>query len=111
MVYVVIDFLKYLWIYMYYIFYDWVKFCLISWIYFVFFSFVVKEFWGVDNILINILLMEIVFFLFIFWINFMKIVFLIVVEEFVCIYMFRYMNKCVIYVKLIINYGLLYLLL
>lgn len=41
----------------------------------------------------------------------MKIIFLIVVEEFVCIYMFKYMNECVIYVKLMINYGLLYLLL
>lgn len=85
------------------------KFCLTSRICFALVSLVVKEFWGVDNT-INILSMEIAFFFFTFWINFMKTTLSTVVEESVCIHTLRHTNKCVIHVKLIINYGLSYLL-
>lgn len=85
------------------------KFCLTSRICFALLSLVVKEFWGVDNT-INILSMEIAFFLFTFWINFTKTTLSTVVEESVCIHTLRHTNKCVIHVKLMINYGLSYLL-
>lgn len=85
------------------------KFCLTSRIYFALLSLVVKEFWGVGNT-INILSMEIAFFLFTFWINFTKTTLSTVVEESVCIHTLRHTNKCVIHVKLIINYALSYLL-
>lgn len=85
------------------------KFCLTSRICFALVSLVVKEFWGVDNT-INILSMEIAFFFFTFWIIFMKTTLSTVVEESVCIHTLRHTNKCVIHVKLMINYGLSYLL-